>query len=398
MWGQLVFLCTLINLSTSFKYLTPGRGLRHSYALHVIDEFVLQKLESIKRTFNALTERLADPDLANDRKEMLRVSRERSSMEPTVTAYDSWKKLDVERVGLVELEQDPSSDSDIKDMARQEQKEVVTKQEELEQAITVMLLPKDPNDDRNVMLEVRAGTGGDEASIFAGDLVNIYQKYAENEGWKVAVIEEARGTDGGYKTCVMQITGGYVYSKLKYESGVHRVQRVPATETQGRVHTSTATVAVMPEVDEVEVNINPDDIIMKTARSSGAGGQNVNKVETAIDLMHVPTGIRIFCQQERSQLSNKIAAMSLLRAKLYELELEKQSAEIYAQRKSQVGSGSRSEKIRTYNWKDSRCTDHRINQNFPLQMFLNGELQSIHQKCIADTQQAAMQEMLADRK
>ena len=281
---------------------------------------------------------------------------------------------------------------------KQERAEIEEKLVVLEDELTLLLLPSDPNDDRDVMLEVRAGTGGDEASIFAGDLVGIYKKYAEDNGWKVSTMEEAKGTDGGYKTCVLQVKGEYVYSKLKWESGVHRVQRVPATETQGRVHTSTATVAVMPEVDEVEVQIDEKDLILKTARASGAGGQNVNKVESAIDLTHIPSGIRIFCQQERTQMNNKAIAMDMLRAKLFALEIEKQQAEIYAKRKSQVGSGSRSEKIRTYNWKDSRCTDHRINHNFPLQTFLSGDLGDIHSKCIADDQQAAMQEMLEESK
>ncbi len=299
---------------------------------------MLKKLEGIKRTFDGLTERLADPDMANDRKAMLTCSRERAGMEPTVEAYIEWSEWNKEKEDLVELDQDDDTDAEMREMCRAELKELEEKLEGREEDIKVLLLPRDPNDDRNVMLEVRAGTGGDEAGIFAGELVSIYKKYADGEGWRVSTMEEQDADMGGVKTCILQITGDFVYSKLKYESGVHRVQRVPATESAGRVHTSTATVAVMPEVDDVEVEVKDEDIEISTARSSGAGGQNVNKVESAIDLMHKPTGIRIFCQQERNQRANREIALQMLRTKLYDMELQKQQEEQYDKRKSQVGT------------------------------------------------------------
>ncbi len=351
---------------------------------------MLQKLEQVKKRYQELVEKLSDPSIFNNREEFVRLSQEKSQLEDVVALYDRYVYVleGIEQTKELLQEED---DPELKSLAKEELDGLEEEKEKLEKELKLKLLPRDRNDDKNVIMEIRGGTGGEEAALFAADLFRMYSRYAERKGWKVEILSSNRTGLGGFKEVIMLIEGKGAYSRLKYEGGVHRVQRIPVTESQGRIHTSAVSVAVLPEAEEVDIQINPDELIIDTFRASGAGGQHVNKTESAVRITHKPTGIVVSCQDERSQLQNKMKAMKILRARLMERARQEQEEEISRERKQQVKTGDRSDKIRTYNFPQNRVTDHRIGLTlYKLDAVLDGDLDDIIDALITHYQAEAL--------
>jgi peptide chain release factor 1 len=350
---------------------------------------LLKKWENLASRFQELTDQLMDPSVATQPNLLHKLSKERTGLEPAARLFGAYHEYSKQLDDAMGILADPSAGSELHKLAAEEKGQLERQQAEIEEQVREFLIPRDPRDDKNLVLEIRAGTGGDEAGLFAGELFRLYVKYAEKRGFKVDIVEASETGIGGYKNIVALIEGKGAYSYFKYEAGVHRVQRVPVTEASGRIHTSTVTVAVMPEVDEVDVQIDPKDLRIDTFCSSGAGGQSVNTTYSAVRITHLPTGVVVTCQDERSQLKNRTKAMRTLRARIVEAEREKQEAEIAQNRKSQVGTGERSEKIRTYNFPQNRVTDHRVGITLhKLELVMEGDLDEIVQALKAQQQQA----------
>ena len=353
---------------------------------------MFDKLDFILEKYEELSKKVSDPDVIAKQKEWQKLMKEMSDLEPIVKEYTAYKKAKEELEEAKEI-LDMEDDEELREMAREELKANEAAIEEYTDNLKILLLPKDPNDDKNVILEIRAGTGGDEAALFGSDLLRMYLRYAERMRWKTELIESNETEIGGVKEVVMLVKGKGAYSRLKYESGVHRVQRVPETESVGRVHTSAASVAVMPEVDDVEVNLDPNDVRVDVYRASGNGGQCVNTTDSAVRLTHMPTGLVVTCQDEKSQIKNKEKAFKVLKSRLFDLMQQEQNDKIAAERKSQIGSGDRSERIRTYNFPQSRITDHRINLTlYKLDSFLDGDLDEVIDALITEDQAEKMRD------